>query len=74
MSTKSKVSLKAIRHLVHQLSEFGLNPTEWQLAARPSRSGEVFLRHRYEQNLELKGRVELNSPRAHWSQLSLISL
>lgn len=74
MKTAERITLTTIRHLVHQLSEYGLNPTEWQLTLGPSHDGEISLRHRRERSFELRGEIAVKKSRAYWSRLDLASI
>ncbi|MCM2280869.1 MAG: hypothetical protein NDI61_03370 [Bdellovibrionaceae bacterium] len=74
MKATNRLTLKSIRHLVHQLSEYGLNPSDWQLGLRPGRHGEISLRHKFDRGLELRGQIDMSRTRAYWSQLSFTSL
>jgi hypothetical protein len=74
MAANKILNLKTFRNLIHQLTEYGLNPSEWWVYPRKA-SSEVFLQHRYDSTFQLTGYFEIeNSNHAYWRGLHLRSI
>lgn len=61
-----------IDQLKTQLRQFGLNPREWTLKARPT--GQAELKNRRDRTFRLRGEFTLEPKCLRWNEISVVSL